>query len=106
MCNSLKGLSHEIFGPVYWPGWMHLGLNKNRFWFLNFKKLLRYEAAILSFYAFQLNLLGDSQNLREGLATEDLVANPSPRIGDSVANHSRRFCDKYLHPKQRFSEYC
>jgi hypothetical protein len=33
----LKGLSHQIFGPVYWPVWMHLGLNKNRFWFLNFK---------------------------------------------------------------------
>jgi hypothetical protein len=32
----LKGLSHEIFGPVCWPVWMHLGLNKNRFWFLNF----------------------------------------------------------------------
>jgi hypothetical protein len=34
----LKGLSHEIFGPVYWPVWMHLGLNKNRFWFLTFKE--------------------------------------------------------------------
>jgi hypothetical protein len=31
--NFLKGLSHEIFGPVYWPVWMHKGLNKNRFWF-------------------------------------------------------------------------
>ncbi len=35
--TELKGLSHEIFGPVYWPVWMHLGLNKNRFWFLNFE---------------------------------------------------------------------
>jgi hypothetical protein len=34
----LKGLSHEIFGPVYWPVWIHIGLNKNRFWFLNFKE--------------------------------------------------------------------
>ncbi len=36
----LKGLSHEIFRPVffYWPVWMHLGLNKNLFWFLNFKE--------------------------------------------------------------------
>ncbi len=31
----LKGL---IFGPVYWPVWIHLGLNKNRFWFLNFEE--------------------------------------------------------------------
>ncbi len=35
---NLKGLSHEIFGPVYWPVWMHLGLNENRFWFLNFEE--------------------------------------------------------------------
>jgi hypothetical protein len=34
----LKGLSHEIFEPVYWPIWIHLGLNENRFWFLNFKE--------------------------------------------------------------------
>jgi hypothetical protein len=42
-CDSLqilKGLSHEIFGPVYWPVWIHLGLNKNRFWFINFKEAL------------------------------------------------------------------
>jgi hypothetical protein len=35
---NLKGLSHEIFGPVFWPVWMHLGLNRNRFWLLNFKE--------------------------------------------------------------------
>jgi hypothetical protein len=35
--DTLEGLLHEIFGPVYWPVWMHLGLNKNRFQFLNFK---------------------------------------------------------------------
>ncbi len=35
---ALKGLSHEIFGPVYWPVWMHLGLNMNRFWFLDFEE--------------------------------------------------------------------
>jgi hypothetical protein len=32
----LKGLSHEIFGPVFWPVLMYLGLNVNRLWFLNF----------------------------------------------------------------------
>ncbi len=31
----LKGLSHEIFGPVFWPVWMYLGLNVKRLWFLN-----------------------------------------------------------------------
>ncbi len=35
---ALKGLSHEISGPVFWPVWMHLGLNRNRFWFLSFKE--------------------------------------------------------------------
>ncbi len=29
--RSLKELSHEIFVPVYWPVWIHLGLNTNRF---------------------------------------------------------------------------
>jgi hypothetical protein len=32
----LKGLSHEIFGPVFWAIRMYLGLNVNRLWFLNF----------------------------------------------------------------------
>jgi hypothetical protein len=34
----LKGLSHEIFRPVFWPVWIYLGLNGNRFWFFNFKE--------------------------------------------------------------------
>jgi hypothetical protein len=34
--QSLKGLSHKIFGPVFWAVWMYLGPNVNRFWFLNF----------------------------------------------------------------------
>ncbi len=37
---SLKGLSHEIFGPVFWPVWMYLGLNVNRLWFSNFNYAL------------------------------------------------------------------
>ncbi len=31
--SCLKGLSHEILRPVFWPVWMHLGLNVNRLWF-------------------------------------------------------------------------
>jgi hypothetical protein len=34
--TNLKGLSHEIFGPVFWAVWMYLDLNVNRLWFLNF----------------------------------------------------------------------
>ncbi len=33
---NLKGLSHEIFRPVFWPVWMRLGLDVNRLWFYNF----------------------------------------------------------------------
>jgi hypothetical protein len=33
-----KGLSHEIFTIIFWLEWIHLGLNGNRFWFLNFKE--------------------------------------------------------------------
>jgi hypothetical protein len=36
---ALKGLSHEIFRPVFWPVWMHLGLNVNRLWFFYFKEV-------------------------------------------------------------------
>ncbi len=32
----LKGLSHEIFGPVFWAVRMYLDLNVNHLWFLNF----------------------------------------------------------------------
>ncbi len=35
---GLKGLSQEIFRPVFWPVWMHLGLNVNRLWFQNFSE--------------------------------------------------------------------
>jgi hypothetical protein len=38
LINYLKGLSHEIFMPVFWPVWMHLGLNVNRLWFKKFFK--------------------------------------------------------------------
>ncbi len=34
----LKRLSHEIFRPVFWPVWIYLGLNGNRFSLLNFKE--------------------------------------------------------------------
>ncbi len=33
----LKGLSQEIFTFIVWLEWIYLGLNGNRFWFLNFK---------------------------------------------------------------------
>jgi hypothetical protein len=32
---TLKGLSREIFRPVFWPVRMYLGLNVNQLWLLN-----------------------------------------------------------------------
>jgi hypothetical protein len=55
--SGLKGLSHEIFSPVFWPVWIHLGLNVNRLWFYNF-----FEAP--SILCFIPNLLGDSSPRR------------------------------------------
>jgi hypothetical protein len=35
-CNdTFKGTVAEIFRPVLWSVWMHLGLNLNSFWFKN-----------------------------------------------------------------------
>jgi hypothetical protein len=33
-----NGLSHEIFTVLFWIEWIYLGLNGNRFWFVNFKE--------------------------------------------------------------------
>jgi hypothetical protein len=50
---SLKGLSHEIFGPVFWAVWIYLGLNVNRLWVLNFNDAPLILDTYLSFDAFQ-----------------------------------------------------
>ncbi len=81
---SLKGLSHEIFGPVSWP----VCLNKNRFWFLNFKEAPSIWGSHFKFLCVSVQTFSEILRI-----SEDLVANPSPRTGDSVANHSRRFYD-------------
>jgi hypothetical protein len=36
LSNTLMGLSHEIFGLVFWAVWIYLGLKVNSLWFLNF----------------------------------------------------------------------
>ncbi len=36
LVTCLTGLSHEIYWPVFLPVCLHLGLNVNCFWFLNF----------------------------------------------------------------------
>jgi hypothetical protein len=42
----------RFFRPVFWPVWMHLGLNGNRFWFESVMMLLRFLAGILGFGVF------------------------------------------------------
>jgi hypothetical protein len=44
--TRLKGLSHEIFTVIFLLEWIYLGLNENRFWFLNFKE----DSSILDSY--------------------------------------------------------
>ncbi len=97
----LKGLSHEIFGPVYWIRIRTV----SGFWIL--KKLLRYEAAILSFYAFQF------KPSRRFLESPRRIGNWGLRCqsfseiwGLSCQSFSEilRFSEKYFHPKQRFLE--
>jgi hypothetical protein len=65
----LKGLLREIFGPVFWAVWMHLGLIVNRFWIFNFYDVPSIFDGHLGFMRFRPKLLRDSQNLGEGLAT-------------------------------------
>ncbi len=101
----LKGLSHELFGLVYWLVWMHLGLNKNHFWFLNFEEAPPIWGSHFKFWCVSVQTFSEilriskkDWQLRNSVAnpslrTGDLVANPSPRTGNSVANHSRRFYD-------------
>jgi hypothetical protein len=43
----LKGLSHEIFGPVFWPVWIYLGLGS-----FNFKESSLILDSYLSIDAF------------------------------------------------------
>jgi hypothetical protein len=31
-------MSHKIFTVIFWLEWIYLGLNENRYWFLNFKE--------------------------------------------------------------------
>jgi hypothetical protein len=50
--ETLKELSHEIFRPVFWPVWMHLGLNVNCLCFFILKRVLRFYTVILSIDAF------------------------------------------------------
>jgi hypothetical protein len=52
MC-LVRGTVARDFWACCWPVWMHLGLNKHHFWFLNYKEAPSYVTAILSFDAFQ-----------------------------------------------------
>ncbi len=123
-----KGLSHEIFGPVYWAVWMHLGLNENHFRFFNFKDALSIWDSHFKFWCvsvqtfseilricekdWQLSprfskiylncqLFSDTLMLLKNILREPwTVAHPSPRTGDSVANPSQRF---YESPRNIFT---
>ncbi len=66
--KALKGLSHEIFGPVFWPVCMRLGLNRNRYWFLTFK----YAPSFLIIYFKFGRVSGQSLSEILGISEKDL----------------------------------
>ncbi len=53
VASRLKGLSHEICFSVFWPVWIHLGLNMNCLWFLNFNGALLILDNYFNFDAFE-----------------------------------------------------
>ncbi len=102
--GSLKGLSHEIFRPVFWPWWIYLGLNGNRFWFFNFKEgsliwdsyfkywcvsrqVLTTEFAVLQFSLFWVS--GPPRNAVKGVNTSRIFVK-SPRMIDILFRGSPR----------------
>ncbi len=111
-------LSHEIFGPVFWAVWMYLDLNVNRLWFWNLMMLLWFLKIILSFEAFQAKpsrrFLESPRRIGSwGLSCQSFSENWglscqsfSENWGLSCQSFLEilRFSEKYLHPKQRFSE--
>jgi hypothetical protein len=48
----------HFYGFFFWLECIYLGLNRNYFWFFNFKMLLQFEVLI----RFKPSLLGDSRN--------------------------------------------
>ncbi len=94
--GHLKGLSHEIFRPVFWPVWMHLGLNVNRLWFWNF-----YEAPLIfgnyfKFWCVSYQTFSEIRRISEkdwqlSYRNSCVVEEPSRRTAELVFNHSRKF---------------
>ncbi len=105
--GPLKGLSHEIFRPVFWPVWMHLGLNVNRLWFLILKRVLWFYTVILSIDAFHIKPSRRFVESRKGLTTILKTClcfwrTFSENRGISCQSFSETEND--WHPLQRFSE--
>ncbi len=97
MYLNLKGLSHEI-RPVFWPVWMHLGLNVNRLWFLTF-----FEAPSIfgncfkfwwaSYQTFSEILRISEKDWQPSYRNAYVVGEHSQRTAELVINHSRRFVE-------------
>jgi hypothetical protein len=90
------------FCPVYWPVWMHLGLNKNRFWFLNFEEAPSIWGSHFKFLCISVQSFSEILRISKKDWHEDSVANPSPRTGDSAANPSQRIGDSVANHSRRF----
>ncbi len=118
--EDLKGLSHEIFGPVYWPVWMHLGLNKNCFWFLNFEEAPSIWGSHFKFWCVSVQTFSEILRISRRFGTWGLSCqffsenwwisceSFSENWGLSCQSFSEilQFSKKYFHPNQSFSENC
>ncbi len=97
----LKGLSHEIFRPVFWPVWIYLGLNGNRFSFLNFKKgflilesFLKYWCVSCQTFSEILRISEKDWQLSSRFSNFYLFwVRGTPRKAAKGVNPSRRFID-------------
>ncbi len=116
--DVLKGLLHEIFWPFYWPVWMHLGPNKNRFWFLHFEEAPSIWGSHFKFWCISvqtfsgiLRISGKDWQLRTQLPIllrelGTLLPILLREWGLSCQSFSEIlwFFEKSVHPKQRFWE--
>ncbi len=97
--ETLKGLAHEIFRPLFWPVWIYLGLNWNPFWFLNFKEGSLILDSYFKFWCVSCQTFSDIHRISEkdwplSLRFSNFsffwVSSP-PRNAAKDVNHSRRF---------------
>ncbi len=100
-------MSHEIFRPVFWPVWMHLGLFENRLSFSNCHEAPSIFGSYFKFWCLSYQTFSEIRRISE----KDWQLNPwfskkerhsyvveehSRRTAELVVNHSRRFYESQI----------